>query len=128
MISGIGTTPTYHLLCGFDARSQAVFKDGEGQFHIMDYVTALGHTLIDCELYIPQLWIDDPERCREAGIPETVRFQTKCELARLMVERIYQAQIPISWVVADTVYGNNLDLRTRARRSWILVCARGSMQ
>ena len=112
MISGIGTTPTYHLLCGFDARSLAVFKGSEGQFHIMDYVTALGHTLIACELYLPQDWIDDRERCREAGIPDSVGFRTKCELARLMVERVYNARIPISWVVADTVYGNNLDLRT----------------
>jgi SRSO17 transposase len=77
----------------------------------LDYVTALGHTLIDCELYLPQDWIDDRERCREAGIPDSVGFRTKCELARRLVERIYQAQIPISWVVADTVYGNNLDLR-----------------
>ena len=28
-----------------------------------------------------------------------------------MLERLHQAQIPIAWVVADTVYGNNLDLR-----------------
>jgi SRSO17 transposase len=28
-----------------------------------------------------------------------------------MIERIFQAQIPIAWVVADTVYGANLDLR-----------------
>jgi len=78
----------------------------------LDYVTARGHTLIDRELYLPQQWIDDRERCCEAGIPDTVGFQTKCELARLMIERISQAHIPISWVVADTVYGGNLDLRT----------------
>jgi SRSO17 transposase len=41
-----------------------------------------------------------------------VRFRTKPELALQMLERIFQAQIPISWVVADTVYGGNLDLRT----------------
>lgn len=29
-----------------------------------------------------------------------------------MIERVFQAQIPFSWVVADTVYGGNLDLRT----------------
>ena len=63
----------------------------------LDYVTAHGHTLIDCGLYLPKEWIDDPDRCREAGIPETVRFQTKCELAREMIERIWKAQIPISW-------------------------------
>lgn len=78
----------------------------------LDYVTTLGHTLIDCELYLPAQWIDDRQRCREAGIPDTVGFQTKCELARQMVERVDIAKIPISWVVADTVYGNNLDLRT----------------
>jgi SRSO17 transposase len=77
----------------------------------LDYVTALGHTLIDGELYLPKPWTDDRERCRQAGIPDTVHFRTKCELARLMVESVYNAQIPISWIVADTVYGNNLDLR-----------------
>jgi SRSO17 transposase len=29
-----------------------------------------------------------------------------------MLGRMWQAQIPICWVVADTVYGGNLDLRT----------------
>lgn len=29
-----------------------------------------------------------------------------------MIERIWQAQMPIAWVVADTVYGGNLNLRT----------------
>ena len=29
-----------------------------------------------------------------------------------MMQRVQQAQIPVAWVVADTVYGNNLDLRT----------------
>ena len=78
----------------------------------LSYVSEKGHTLIDRELYLPQRWTDDRERCREANIPETVGFQTKCELARRMVERIWEAQIPIAWVVADTVYGSNLDLRT----------------
>jgi len=76
------------------------------------YVTARGHTLIDRELYLPLDWIEDPARCRAAGIPETVRFQTKPEQAVRMIDRIRRAQIPIAWVVADTVYGGNLDLRT----------------
>jgi SRSO17 transposase len=78
----------------------------------LSYVTAKGHTLIDRELYLPLKWIEDRERCREAGIPESVRFQTKPELARLMIERIHNAHLPISWVVADTVYGSNQALRT----------------
>jgi SRSO17 transposase len=78
----------------------------------LSYVTAKGHTLIDRELYLPADWCEDRDRCRAAGIPESVRFQTKPELAQRMIERIWQAQIPICWVVADTVYGGNLDLRT----------------
>jgi len=76
------------------------------------YATARGHTLIDRELYLPLDWIEDPRRRQEAGIPQTVRFQTKPELAIQMIERLWSAQIPIAWVVADTVYGSNLDLRT----------------
>jgi SRSO17 transposase len=76
------------------------------------YVTARGHTLIDRELYVPLDWIEAPSRRQEAGIPETVRFQTKPELAIQMLSRLRQAAVAIEWVVADTVYGGNLDLRT----------------
>jgi SRSO17 transposase len=76
------------------------------------YVTAKGHTLIDRELYLPMDWIEDRDRRQAASIPESVRFQTKPELAVQMLERIFQAAVPIEWVVADTVYGSNLELRT----------------
>ena len=78
----------------------------------LSYVTAKGHTLIDRELSLPLDWCEDRDRCRAAGIPDSVRFRTKPELAVQMLERLWQAQLPISWVVADTVYGGNLDLRT----------------
>jgi SRSO17 transposase len=78
----------------------------------LSYDTAKGHTLIDGELYLPFDWTADPKRRQVAGIPESVHFQTKPELAVQMLERMRQARIPISWVVADTVYGGNLDLRT----------------
>jgi SRSO17 transposase len=78
----------------------------------LSYVTATGHSLIDRELYLPLDWVEDHDRRRAAGIPETVRFQTKPELAIQMLDRVFQAHLPIAWVVADTVYGGNLDLRT----------------
>ena len=62
----------------------------------LSYVTARGHSLIDRELYLPLDWIEDPARGLAAGIPETVRFQTKPEQAVQMLERIWQAQIPIA--------------------------------
>jgi SRSO17 transposase len=76
------------------------------------YSSPKGHTLLDRELYLPKEWIDDPGRRREASIAEGTCFHTKCELASLMVERLWEAHIPFAWVVADSVYGGNLDLRT----------------
>jgi SRSO17 transposase len=78
----------------------------------LSYITPRGHSLIDRELYLPSQWAQDPERRQEAGIPQTLRFQTKPELARDMLQRLWEAQIPIGWVVGDSVYGENLDLRT----------------
>jgi len=84
--------------------------------HIFSYVPSQGHTLIDRELYLPFDCIEDPERRRAVGIPDSVRFQTKPELARQMIERLVQSHLSITWVVADTVYGSNLDLRTWLER------------
>jgi SRSO17 transposase len=78
----------------------------------LSYITPLGHTLIDRELYVPQDWTDDRERCRQAGIPETIAFRTKPDLAIVMLERLHQAGVPVDWVVADSVYGGHLELRT----------------
>jgi SRSO17 transposase len=66
----------------------------------LSYVTPRGHTLIDRELYLPLDWCEDRDRRRAAGIPDTVRFQTKLELAQCMMERLIQAALPIAWVVA----------------------------
>src|SRR6266487_40946 len=77
----------------------------------LSYVTALGHGLIDRELYLPQDWCQDAARRQAAHIAETVPFQTKPELAQLMVQRAHAAGLPIRWVVADTVHGHSPDLR-----------------
>jgi SRSO17 transposase len=78
----------------------------------LSLVSPLGHTLVDRELYLPQEWTDDPARCRRAGIPETRTFQTKPQLAMLLLQRLQRAGVELSWVVADTVYGGNPELRT----------------
>ena len=77
----------------------------------LTYVTALGHALIDRELYVPQDWCGDLPRRLAAHIPEALTFQTKPELAKRMVQRAHQAGLPLRWVVADTVYGHSPDLR-----------------
>ncbi|GAC1650002.1 MAG: IS701 family transposase [Ktedonobacteraceae bacterium] len=77
----------------------------------LSYVTDRGHSLIDRELYLPLEWTEDAERRQEAGIPATVGFQTKPDLARAMLQRLCDAQVPMDWLVGDSVYGDHLDLR-----------------
>ncbi len=77
----------------------------------LSYVTALGHALIDRELYLPEDWCADLPRRRAAHLPESLTFATKPELAKQMLRRAQAAGLPIGWVVADTVYGHSTDLR-----------------
>ncbi|MGB6454160.1 MAG: IS701 family transposase [Streptosporangiaceae bacterium] len=74
-------------------------------------VPGAGRALIDRELYLPQSWTSDRDRCRLAGIGDEVEFATKPELARQMIERVIEAEVPFSWVAADEAYGQNTPLR-----------------
>lgn len=77
----------------------------------LSYTSIYGHTLLDRALYLPKSWIQDPERCREAGVPEEVKFATKPELAIQLIKRVLDAKIPIAWFVGDSVYGSSRKLR-----------------
>jgi SRSO17 transposase len=78
------------------------------------YASEKGAAFVDRALYLPRAWTDDPDRCRAAGIPATVRFATKLTLAQRMLERAFAAAIPAAWVVADSAYG-----RSHAFRRWL---------
>jgi SRSO17 transposase len=69
------------------------------------YASRFGHALIDRELYLPQSWTDDPQRCRAAGIPEEAEFTTKPRQAQAMIARAVAAGVPFAWVTADEAYG-----------------------
>ena len=80
----------------------------------LTYASSKGHTPIDRRLYIPEDWFDDPERCRKAGIPEEVTFQTKPKMALEMIQKATAAGVTYRWVTGDCVYGDS-----RALRSWL---------
>ena len=69
------------------------------------YASRFGHALIDRELYLPQSWTDDRDRCREAGIPDETEFATKPRLAQAMISRALEARVPFTWFTADEAYG-----------------------
>jgi SRSO17 transposase len=83
------------------------------------YASQDGAAFIDRALYLPREWADDPARRAEAGVPDEVRFATKIELAKGMLARAFDADVPARWVVADAFYG-----RSHAFRRWLEACGR----
>jgi SRSO17 transposase len=86
------------------------------------YASRHGHAFIDRRLYLPKAWTDDPARMAAAHVPPGTVFATKPALARQMIDRAIAADVPFSWVAADTVYGVGdieMDLR-RAGKGYVL--------
>lgn len=71
------------------------------------HVHPQGHSLIDRRLYLPQSWCNDPDKRAKVGVPELVKFATKPQLAKQMLESAFEAGIRPGWVVADEVYGQD---------------------
>ena len=75
------------------------------------YASSRGRALIDRELYLPQSWTTDRDRCRRAHVPDDVEFATKPQQAQAMLQRAVQAGVPFAWFTADEAYGQNPGLR-----------------
>ena len=77
----------------------------------LSYASRHGQALIDRALYLPHSWAADRLRRLGAGVPETVVFMTKPKLGAAMLERAFAAGVPCAWVVGDSVYGADYELR-----------------
>jgi SRSO17 transposase len=65
----------------------------------------------DFELYIPESWADDRERCRRAHIPDDVQYEPKWALALRMIEKAKAAGLPEGIVLGDSDYGTKTVFR-----------------
>jgi SRSO17 transposase len=64
------------------------------------------HTPIDVRLYLPNRWIEDPQRCDRAGVPEPARVKTsKSQHALDIVRRARERGVRFSHVGVDAGYG-----------------------
>lgn len=77
----------------------------------LTYYSSGGYTFLDRRLYLPQEWCNDGERRQEAKVPEKVAFQTKAELALQMLEHAWAQGVPMTWVTADEIYGDDTQMR-----------------
>jgi SRSO17 transposase len=62
-------------------------------------------------LYLPQQWADDPERRKNAGVPEEIEFTTKPQIAIEQIRNAHAAGVPVGTAIADTAYGNDTAFR-----------------
>jgi SRSO17 transposase len=63
-------------------------------------------------LFLPDTWIKDPERLRQAGVPETFWVErSKPEIALAELQRVMQAGVSFGAVLADAGYGISAPFR-----------------
>lgn len=65
-------------------------------------------TLLDADLYLPESWHADRERCRAAGIPDDVVYRAKWEIARDQLIRLAENNIHFDWLTFDEGYGSKV--------------------
>lgn len=62
-------------------------------------------TLIDAELFLPEEWAKDRERCQAAGIPKELGHRPKWKIALEEIDRAKTHQVQLDWLVFDEEYG-----------------------
>lgn len=68
-------------------------------------------SLVGTELFLPEVWTKDKERCDAAGVPELdQKFLTKPELALKLVKRAIDSGIEFDFIGGDGLYGHNAEL------------------
>jgi SRSO17 transposase len=88
------------------------------------YVGQTEHALVDVRLYLPKEWAKDKKRRAKAGVPRTVRFRTRHELALEMLDE-RGPLLPHAWVSGDDEMGRcswfRQELRSRQERYLLAV-------
>ena len=56
-------------------------------------------------LYLPEEWTDDPIRCKAAGVPASVTFKKKWEIALDLVDHLQKEDVPQAPFLGDAGFG-----------------------
>ncbi len=79
------------------------------------------HCLLDGELFLPESWSNDRKRCREAGIPDTMVYRSKLDIALELYDRARANGIRFAWLTFDGWYGRPPFLRALDARGQLFV-------
>jgi SRSO17 transposase len=69
------------------------------------YATDDFHCLLDGDLYLPESWSNDRNRCRAAGIPDEVVYRSKWRIALEIYDRARSNNVVFNWLTFDEWYG-----------------------
>jgi SRSO17 transposase len=76
------------------------------------YVSPKGHAPLAMRLYLPESWLDDPDRLDKVGVPEAQRRRlSKGQIALELLDEVRSEGWPGQVVVADAGYGAAQDFR-----------------
>jgi SRSO17 transposase len=64
-------------------------------------------TLIDAELFLPEDWAKDRDRCKAAGIPDEMKYRPKTDIALEQVDRAQAHKVHLDWITFDEGYGKS---------------------
>jgi len=71
----------------------------------LGYATGDFHCLLDGDLFLPESWSEDRERCRTAGIPDEVVYRPKWQIALELYDRARENGVAFDWLSFDEGYG-----------------------
>ena len=74
-----------------------------------------GSVCVGMQLYLSEEWIDDAERRLTAGIPETIQFKRKWEIAIDLLDRALGCGVRSRIALADAGYGDAVAFRDALR-------------
>src|SRR5205085_10917914 len=61
--------------------------------------------LIDNELFLPEDWAADRDRCKAAGIPDDMKHRPKWKIALEELDRAKTNEVQLDWLTFDEEYG-----------------------
>jgi SRSO17 transposase len=90
----------------------------------MAYVTRKEHAIVNERLYLPEQWAKDRGRRKEAGVPKSIKFCTRHQLALEMLSES-GGDLAHTWIAGDDEMGRpsgfRLELRARGERYLLAV-------
>lgn len=66
-------------------------------------------TLLGGQLFLPEQWSEDRDRCRAAGIPDSVVHRPKWQIALEEIDTAVANGVKLDWLTFDEGYGNTAE-------------------